>query len=148
MTSFRIASYKIRLELERPGGPVTTRRTRVLEIESVPEYHGIVDRALLSFSTGWDSWSGTARVGYYSTANPLRPLLTCWLPPSEFSFWYGVLRSERPLTFFYSIAPIGGATYVDQISFGSFTEPVGAAPRARAADRPSASLTFANPGSG
>jgi hypothetical protein len=128
MTSFLIASYKIRLELQRQGDPVTTRRARVLEIASVPEYHGIVERAVLSFSTSWDAAFNAPVVGFYSTANKLQPVLTCWLPSSEFSYWYDVLRSEQPLTFFYNITPIGGANYVDQISLGSSTEPLGEGP--------------------
>jgi hypothetical protein len=39
-----------------------------------------------------------------------------------------VLRSEKPLVFFYDITPIGGASYVSKISLGSFTEPMGEGP--------------------
>ena len=131
MASFLIDSYKVRLEVQRAGNPVVTTRTRILEIASVLEYHGIVERAYLSFSTQWDSWSGTPAVGYYSLTNPWQPVLSGWLPSSEFSFWYDALRSEKPLTLFFNIAPIGGANYVDSISLGTSAasvEPIGEGP--------------------
>jgi hypothetical protein len=128
MSSFVVASYKIRLQLERVGNPVTTVRTRMIEIISAPQFHGIVERANLAFASSWDNWSGSRVVGYYSMFNPLQPVLTGWLPSSEFSIWYDVLRSEQPLTLFYNIAPINGATYVDQISLGTSTEPIGEGP--------------------
>jgi len=128
MASFLIDSYKVRVEIQRAGSPVVTTRNRILEIVSVPEFHGIVERAVLNFSTTWDSWSGTPVVGFYSVANPLQPVLTGWLPSSEYSLWYDVLRSEKPLTLFYNITPIGGATYVNNISLGTSTEPIGEGP--------------------
>jgi len=128
MGSFLVDSYKVRLELQRVGNPVVTQRSRILEIASVVQFHGIVERAMLNFSTYWDNWSVTPAVGFYSTANPLQPMLTGWLPSSEFSFWYDVLRSEKPLTLFYNIAPIGGANYVNDISIGTSTEPIGEGP--------------------
>jgi hypothetical protein len=128
MASFVVASYKVRLFLERYGSPVNTVRTRMIEIIGAPEFHGIVERANLYFSTSWDNWSGTPAVGFYSTVNPLQPVLTGWLPSSEFSYWYDVLRAERPLTLFFNIAPIGGASYVNQISLGTSTEPIGEGP--------------------
>ena len=95
---------------------------------SVPLYHGIVERAMLNFSTYWDNWSGTPVVGYYSVANPYQPLLTAWLPSNEFSFWYDVLRAEKPLTLFYDMTPIAGASYVGKITLGTSTEPLGEGP--------------------
>ena len=75
MPSFLIESYKVRLELQRVGNPVVTHRNRIIEVVSVPLYHGIVERAMLNFSTYWDNWSGTPVVGFYSVANPYQPLL-------------------------------------------------------------------------
>lgn len=129
MPSFLIDSYKLRLEILRQGSPVNTHRNRILEIASVPQFHGIVERAVLNFSTLWDSWSGAPIVGYYSTLNPFQPLLSGWLPSSEYVFWYEVLRSEKPLTLFYDITPIGGANYVSKITLGTSTEPTGEGPK-------------------
>jgi hypothetical protein len=81
-----------------------------------------------TFSTTWDNWQNTPAVGYLNTMNPLQPVLGCWLPSSEFSFWYDVLRSEKPLTFFYNVSPIGGASYVNDISLGTSSEPIGEGP--------------------
>jgi hypothetical protein len=128
MGSFLVASYKIRLELLRAGTPVVTTRNRVIEITSVVETHGIVETALLNFSTTWDNWQNTPAVGFLNTMNPLQPVLGCWLPSTEFSFWYDVLRSEKPLTFFYNVSPIGGASYVNDISLGTSSEPIGEGP--------------------
>ena len=83
MPSFLIESYKVRLELQRVGNPVVTHRNRIIEVVSVPLYHGIVERAMLNFSTYWDNWSGTPVVGYYSVANPYQPLLTPGCRPTS-----------------------------------------------------------------
>jgi hypothetical protein len=128
MASFLVDTYKSRLEIERVGNPVTTVHSRILEIASVTLFHGIIERALLNFSTRWDSWSGTPAVGFYNTTNPLQPILAGWLPSSEYSYWYDALRSEKPLTLYYDIAPIGGASYVSKISLGTSTEPLGEGP--------------------
>src|SRR5262249_55624433 len=119
---------KLRLEILRQGNPAVTHRNRILEITSVQQFHGIVERAVLNFSTYWDNWTGTPVVGYYSTFNPYQPVLTGWLPSSEYALWYDVLRSEKPLTFFYDIMVIGGANYVSKITLGTSTEPTGEGP--------------------
>jgi hypothetical protein len=129
MPSFLIESYKVRLELQRVGNPPVTHRNRIIEVASVPLYHGIVERAMLNFSTNWDNWSGSPVVGFYSMTNPYQPVLTGWLPSSEFPLWYDVLRAEKPLTLFYDITPIGGANYVGKITLGSSTEPLGEGPK-------------------
>lgn len=130
MPSFVIESYKVRLELQRVGNPIVTYRNRIIEVASVRLSHGIVERAMLNFSTSFDNWtSGSPVVGIYSTANPLQPLLFAWLPSNEFSFWYDVLRAEKPLTLFYDITPIGGANYVGKITLGTSTEPLGEGPK-------------------
>ena len=128
MPSFLVESYKLRLAILRQGSPVVTQRNRVLEILSVPTYHGLVYRAILNFSTGYDSWSGTPVVACYDTTNPLDPRVLGWLPSTEYSFWYDVLRSEKPLTFFYTITVIKGVDYVSEITLGSSTEPIGEGP--------------------
>jgi hypothetical protein len=128
MSSFLIESYKLRLEILRQGNPVVTHRNRILEIASVLQFHGIVERAVLNFSTLWDNWSTTPVVGFYSTSNPFQPVLTGWLPSSEYPFWYDVLRAEKPLTLFYDITPISGANYVGKITLGTSIEPTGEGP--------------------
>lgn len=128
MPSFLINTYKLRLEISRQGSPVVTRRDRILEVVSVPQFHGIVERAVLTFSTFWDNWSGTPVVGYYNNSNPYQPVVVGWLPSSEYAFWYEVLRAEKPLTFFYDITPIGGVSYVGKMTLGSSTEPTGEGP--------------------
>ena len=128
MPGWQIGSYKVRLELLRAGNPVVTHRNRIIELSSVTLYHGIVERAMLNFSTRWDNWTGTPAVGFYNASNQMLPIITGWLPSTEFSFWYDLLRSEKPLLLFYEVTPIGGAQYVSQFSLGSSTEPVGEGP--------------------
>jgi hypothetical protein len=128
MDGFQIDSYKVRLEIVRSGDPAVTHRNRAIEVASVTQYHGIVVRAMLNFSTYWDSWAGIPVVGYFNSVNPYQPVLSCWLPSVEYSFWYDVLRSEKPLTFYYDITPIGGASYVSRITLGTSTEPLGEGP--------------------
>ena len=85
-------------------------------------------RAVLEFSTGYDNWSSPV-VGYYDTTNHLDPKISGWLPLTEYSFWYDVLRSEKPLTFYYTITVIKGADYVSEIALGTSAEPIGEGPK-------------------
>jgi hypothetical protein len=39
-----------------------------------------------------------------------------------------VLRSEKPLTFFYNVSPIGSASDINDISLGTSSEPIGEGP--------------------
>ena len=130
MNSFKIETYKVRLEIERVGNPpVETVRSRIIEIVSPALIHGIFDRAVLNFSSHWDNWQQPNVVGYYETSNAFRPVANCWLPSAEYSLWYDVLRAETPLWFFYEIKVIGGGNYVGKIALGTTTEPVGEGPK-------------------
>jgi hypothetical protein len=63
MAGFLIDSYKVRLEIVRSGDPAVTHRNRAIEVASVTQYHGIVERAMLNFSTYWDNWAETPSWG-------------------------------------------------------------------------------------
>jgi hypothetical protein len=129
MPTFPVESYKVRVEIERAGTPpVKTLHNRVLEVVSPVQFHGIVERAVLYFSTRWDNWTSPAVAGYLDQTNPYQPRLTGWFPAADFSLFYEVLRSESPLYVFYDLAPIGGASYVSNIAIGSSTEPIGEGP--------------------
>jgi hypothetical protein len=129
MASFQVEAYRVRLDIQRVGNPVVTQRNRILEIIGIPAAgSGIVERAVLNFSTSWDDWTQGSVVGIHNVANPAQPVLTGWMPSSEFPFWYDVLRSERPLTLSFNVTPIGGASYVNDISLGTSAasvEPIG-----------------------
>lgn len=127
MAGFLIASYKVRLELFRSGNPVVTHRNRIIEIVSVMQFHGIVERAVLNFSTKFDNFNVPA-MATYNASNPFAPLIAGWLPSTEFSFWYDILRNENPLTLFYDFSSILGASYIDKITLGTSTEPLGEGP--------------------
>jgi len=62
MDSFRIASYKVSTYI--PGFTNDTRFERFLELESEPEAHGYISRALLAFNTHFTHpWTNPV-VGY------------------------------------------------------------------------------------
>ena len=128
MESFVVDTYKVRLVLELAGNPGTVSRTRLIEIIGAPEHHGIVRRASLVFSTSYDSASPRSTIGYYATHNPSQPYLYGWLPSSEYSYWYDVIRAEKPLNLFFNISPINGASYVNHISLSTSSEPIGEGP--------------------
>ena len=128
MDSFDIENYKVRVEIRRSGDPVRTSRNRIIELESPRMAHGIVMRGLLSFSTQFNSWTGTPASGFYSDHDPSRPRVTGWLPTGEFAQWYDLLRSESPVRLMYNITPINGAKYINQIGLGTSEEPVGEGP--------------------
>jgi hypothetical protein len=133
MGSFLVDSYKVRVEVSRGGSPVVTSRVRLLELRSAMEFHGIVEQANLVFATNWDSWSGSPVAGYYSTFNPLQPVLSAWLPSAEYPLFYDIVRSEKPVTLSYQ--ELHGAPYetpsgfyVSEVALGTSTEPVGEGP--------------------
>lgn len=128
MASFEVATYKLRVEISRAGDPVRTTRNRIIELESLPMAHGIVARALLSFSSQFDGWSGAPAAGYLDDRDRLRPRLVGWFPADEFPYWYDVLRSESPVSVIYNMREINGASYVNSIGVGTTQEPVGEGP--------------------
>jgi hypothetical protein len=128
MADFTVQSYKSRVEVQRLGNPVVTYLNRLIELASVPQAQGIVLRANLSFSTRWDTWSGTPAVGFFNDSDPSAPVLSGWLPAAEYGLWYDLVRSEKPILVQYTISLINGAKYVNQIGIGTSTEPLGEGP--------------------
>ena len=126
MDSFQIESYKLRLILWREG--THTERERIIELRSEPLYHGIVVRAFLAFSTVFDNWDG-ALLGAFELRDPLNPVIRGYLPATEYSIWYDVLRAESPLTFFYDTVNYN-ADYlrIRVMELGSSKEPLGEGP--------------------
>ena len=70
MGSFLIDSYKLRLELVGTRNPVVTTRNRIIELTASPVIIGIMERAVLAFSTVMISGSGTPAIGFYDSSNP------------------------------------------------------------------------------
>lgn len=129
MDSFDVETYRARVQIRRSGNPVRTIKDRVIELESPALAHGIVMRALFSFSTSFNTWSGaTAAAGFFNDSDPLRPMLVGWFPEDEFPLWYDILRHESPVKVLYTIRPINGAKYVSNIGVGTTDEPVGEGP--------------------
>ena len=93
MGSFLIDSCKLRLELVRTRNPVVTTRNRIIELTASPVIIGIMERAVLAFSTVMISGSRRPAIGFLRLVESLQPRITGWLPSSEYSLWYDVLRS-------------------------------------------------------
>jgi hypothetical protein len=135
MESFEVESYKVRLMISRYGLPqsgIPTRfwLDRIIELTSQPQYHGIVERAFLSFFTGFDLQHGDENVvGRIDvTTDPYKPVIYGWLPSNEYSFWYELLRAERPLTFEYSTHSEDGEYLLYHVALRSSIEPIGEGP--------------------
>jgi hypothetical protein len=133
--TFEVESYKVRLTIMRYGVPqsgVPTRfwYQRIIEVTSQPQYHGIVARAFLNFFNGFDLYGGDEQVvGRMDvTTDPYKPAIYGWLPSNEYSFWYELLRAERPLTFEYSTHSEDGEYLLDHVGLRSSTEPIGEGP--------------------
>jgi hypothetical protein len=106
MGSFLIDSYKLRLELIRTRNPVVTTRYRIIELTASPVIIGIMERAVLAFSTVMISGSGRPAIGFLRLVESLQPRITGWLPSSEYSLWYDVLRSENRWSSFMTSHPL------------------------------------------
>ncbi len=128
MDSYEIETYKVRTEIARSGNPVRTLRNRILELDGAGMAHGIVLKGLITFSSSFNSWSGTPASGFYADSNPLNPRIFGWLPSNEFSYWYDLVRSESPVRLYYLISPINGAKYIRTLAVGTSDEPVGEGP--------------------
>jgi len=106
MGSFLIDSYKLRLELVRTRNPVVTTRNRIIELTASPVIIGIYGARRVGFFDGYDKWVGNAGHRILRLVESLQPRITGWLPSSEYSLWYDVLRSENRWSFFTTSHPL------------------------------------------
>jgi hypothetical protein len=122
MDSFQIESYKVGFRVYNDD--TNAGHERIIELRSEPLYHGIVVRAILHFSGvfGTGAW-----LGVFELRGDQR--LLGYLPATEYSLWYDVLRAESPLTFSYDAVPYN-ADYmkIRVIELGSLKEPIGEGP--------------------
>lgn len=122
MPCFEVDHYEVRTEIQRlrtPAG-IETYAGRSLTILSTPLEAGGHIRATLQFSTLFDAWQGRPVVGRLDAADPLFPVLSAWFPVAEFSSFYDILRSERPLLLDWEMRDAGAtAGFVRHLSLGT-----------------------------
>jgi hypothetical protein len=130
MDSFRIASYKVSTYIQRFTNE--TRFERIVELESEPEAHGYISRALLSFNTYFTHpWTNPV-VGYLtftpSSSNWIN--IAGWMDLGEFDYYYRILQSEKPVYFYYQRQnTVNFETgYLTKLGLGTGPEPIGEGP--------------------
>lgn len=127
MPKFEVESYKVSTYLERFAGE--TRPTRVLEMKGPVLYHGIQNRASFAFSSAFSGvWSDPV-VAYLTDGGFAGLSIAGWFPVSEFSYYYDIVRAERPINVFYEFREYGAtAGYLRQLGLGTSNERVGEGP--------------------
>lgn len=138
MPLFPVETYKVSSSLERFSG--STRPSRVLEMAGPVLYHGIQSRALFSFSTAFDGVWSSPVAGYLADHGFAGTSVVGWFPLAEFSYYYDVLRAERPVHVLYEFRDAGVRSgYLRRVGLGTSVEPVGEGP-SESVERISASL--------
>lgn len=138
MPIFQVETYKVSTYLQRFPGE--TRPSRVLEMAGPVMYHGIQNRATFAFSRAFDGVWAEPVVGHLTEGGFAGLSVVGWFPLAEFSIYYDVLRSERPVHVSYEFRDADARTgYLRQVGLGTSTEPVGEGP-SESVERISASL--------
>jgi hypothetical protein len=124
---FQIETYKVSSYLERFTGE--TRPSRVLEMTGPVLYHGIQNRASFAFSSFFDGVWGSPVAGYLTDGGFSGLSVVGWFPVAEFSYYYDILRSERPVHVLYEFRDAGASSgYLRRVGLGTSTEPIGEGP--------------------
>ena len=127
MPTFQIENYKVSATLER--SPSGTRRERVLELIGATLYHGVQQRATFAFSTNFDIevW-GSPIVGYANNSSYTFTIVG-WFPVAEFSYYYDIVRNERPVHVVYDFSDPGSTSgALRRLGLGTSMERVGEGP--------------------
>jgi hypothetical protein len=128
MPMFQIETYKVSTYLERFTSE--TRRTRVLELIGPVLYHGIQNRALFAFSNSFDGAFSSPVVGYLTAPGGYAGFsIAGWFPVAEFSYYYDIVRSERPVHVLYEFRDAGASSgYLRKLGLGTSVEQLGEGP--------------------
>jgi hypothetical protein len=128
MPIFQIETYKVSTYLERFTGE--TRRTRVLELLGPVLYHGIQNRATFAFSSSFDGVFSSPVAGYLTAPGGYTGLsIAGWFPVAEYSFYYDIVRSERPVHVLYEFRDAGASSgYLRRLGLGTSVEQLGEGP--------------------
>jgi hypothetical protein len=127
MPIFQIETYKVSTHLQRFTGE--TRVERVLELTGPVMYHGIQNRALFAFSSSFNNFSSPV-AGYLTSAGGYSGLsVVGWFPLSEYSYYYDIVRSERPVHVLYEFRDAGASSgYLRKLGLGTSVEQLGEGP--------------------
>jgi hypothetical protein len=127
MPTFEIETYKVSTQLERFTGE--TRPSRVLEMTGPVLHHGIQNRAVFAFNPFFDGVWSSPVAGYLTDGGFSGLSVAGWFPLAEFSYYYDILRSERPVHVLYEFRE-GGATsgYLRTVGLGTSVEQIGEGP--------------------
>ena len=127
MPMFDIETYKVSSYLER--FTAETRPSRVLDMAGPVLFHGIQNHALFAFSSYFDPvWSNPV-VGYLTDGGFSGLSVVGWFPVAEFSYYYDILRNERPVQALYEFRDAGATSgYLRKVGLGTSTEPIGEGP--------------------
>ena len=127
MPSFQIESYKVSITLERFS--TGTRRERMLELIGPTLYHGITQRASFAFSTAFDADIWGAPVVGFADNSGYSFTIVGWFPVAEFSYYYDIVRNERPVNVIYEFRDTGATSgYLSRLGLGTSMERVGEGP--------------------
>jgi hypothetical protein len=128
MPTFTIEKYKVASYLWRHK--FGTALERVLEMAGPVLYHDIQNHAYFAFSSAFDIpvWNEPV-AGYLTGGGTVQGLSVLgWFPLAEFSDYYDILRSERPVHVFYEFQVGVAPGYLRKVGLGTSTEPIGEGP--------------------
>lgn len=127
MPTFEIETYKVSSYLERFPGE--TRPSRVLEMTGPVLHHGIQHRAVFAFTSAFDGVWSSPVAGYLTDGGFAGMSVAGWFPLAEFSYYYDILRSERPIHLLYEFRDAGATSgYLRRVGLGTSVEQIGEGP--------------------
>jgi hypothetical protein len=127
MQSFDIETYKVSSQLQRFPGE--TRPSRVLEMTGPVLYHGIQNHAFFAFNPFFDGVWTTPVAGYLTDGGYSGLSVVGWFPLAEYSYYYEILRNERPVQVIYDFRDAGATSgYLSMVGLGTSSAQIGHAP--------------------
>ena len=127
MQLFDIESYKVSSELQRfPGA---TRASRVLEMTGPVQFHGIQNHATFAFDPSFDGVWTNPVAGYLTDGGFSELSVVGWFPLAEYSYYYEILRAERPVQVIYEFSVAGASSgYLSLVGLGTSAAQIGHGP--------------------
>jgi len=121
MLSFEIDTYQVSSQLQRFPGE--TRPSRTLDMTGPVQEHGIQNHALFAFNSFFDGIWPNPVAGYISYPGGYNGLtLVGWFPLSEYSYYYEILRAEKPIQVIYDYTgaiPPNLTGYLSMVGLGN-----------------------------
>lgn len=127
MPIFMIETYKVSSYLQRLTGE--TRVSRVLELTGPVLHHGIQNRALFAFDPQFDGIWISPVAGFIVDGGFSGLSVAGWFPLVEFTYYYDIVRAERPVHVHYEYRDASSTTgYLRSVGLGTSIEPIGEGP--------------------